>query len=268
MGITRKLLSFETHFTKIPNQWARDDRLSRRARGLLVELASHRPGWHVSTRSLARPGFEGKDAVAATLTELVKAGYLEAVQSRGKGGRFAEIEYTLVDPWAVLDSDQDGKSVTEGSEVPDYDRDVTVSGKSGHGGFTVSGSAVSGLAVSGKSAHKEDYSLEDHLEEEQAPKGATRATRIPDQFIVTASMREWAATEVPGVDVDRSTRMFVDYWRGVAGVKATKRDWPATWRNWLRRDHERLPKSRPSRAEDAFALAEKYEAQERGELIA
>lgn len=28
---------------------------------------------------------------------------------------------------------------------------------------------------------------------------------------------------------------FKDYWIGVSGAKATKKDWPATWRNWIRR---------------------------------
>jgi hypothetical protein len=65
-----------------------------------------------------------------------------------------------------------------------------------------------------------------------------RATRIPEPFIVTADMRAWAASEVPGLDVDRVTRTFVDYWRGKSGRDATKQDWPATWRNWLRRDHD------------------------------
>lgn len=68
---------------------------------------------------------------------------------------------------------------------------------------------------------------------------ASRGTRIAEPFIVTVEMRQWAAAETPLVDVDRSTRMFVDYWRAATGAKATKRDWLATWRNWLRRDQER-----------------------------
>src|SRR5690606_5110201 len=28
---------------------------------------------------------------------------------------------------------------------------------------------------------------------------------------------------------------FRDYWHGVAGAAARKADWPATWRNWIRR---------------------------------
>lgn len=63
---------------------------------------------------------------------------------------------------------------------------------------------------------------------------ASRGARIPEPFIVTAAMREWAAGEVPTVDVDAATRSFVDYWRGVSGARGTKLDWAATWRNSLR----------------------------------
>ena len=31
---------------------------------------------------------------------------------------------------------------------------------------------------------------------------------------------------------------FLDYWRAKAGAGAVKRDWPATWRNWIRRSNQ------------------------------
>lgn len=64
-----------------------------------------------------------------------------------------------------------------------------------------------------------------------------RASRIPDPFVVTAEMRAWAAAETPGLDVDSHTREFVDYWRAKSGRDATKADWVATWRNWMRKAH-------------------------------
>lgn len=73
---------------------------------------------------------------------------------------------------------------------------------------------------------------------------ARRGTRIPEPFMLTHEMREWAAVEVPTVDADASTRRFVDYWRAESGTKATKLDWIATWRNWLRRDAD---SKRPNR---------------------
>lgn len=97
-------------------------------------------------------------------------------------------------------------------------------------------------------------STEQSSTEQTPPKGGgarARATRIPDPFVLTAAMREWAASEVPGVDIERSTRTFVDYWRAESGSKAAKRDWVATWRNWLRRDAERKSGTRPTPTERA-----------------
>lgn len=90
--------------------------------------------------------------------------------------------------------------------------------------------------------------------------GSARGARIPEPFIVTKAMRDWAAREVPTVDVDSSTRVFVDYWRA-ATRNAMKRDWVAAWRNWLRKDatdtvqHRRLSAVDVGREADAILRA-------------
>lgn len=52
-------------------------------------------------------------------------------------------------------------------------------------------------------------------------------------------MRLWAKEHVPGLGLEQATEEFADYWRGVAGAKGVKLDWVATWRNDMRRKHER-----------------------------
>lgn len=59
------------------------------------------------------------------------------------------------------------------------------------------------------------------------------ATTIPDIFVVTAEMREWAETSAPAVLVDRETDIFVRYWREGNGKGKRHKDWVATWKNWL-----------------------------------
>lgn len=78
----------------------------------------------------------------------------------------------------------------------------------------------------------------------RAAKPRRHATRIPDDFAVTPEMVAWAQQNAPDVDGRRETEKFVDYWRAASGVGATKNDWIATWRNWLRRAQE----DRPARA--------------------
>lgn len=80
--------------------------------------------------------------------------------------------------------------------------------------------------------------------EHQAKPKAKRGTRIPDGFTLTDAMRDWGRENYPGVDGEKVTAEFIDYWRGVPGQRGVKVDWVATWRNAVRRAAERAPTSR------------------------
>jgi hypothetical protein len=61
-------------------------------------------------------------------------------------------------------------------------------------------------------------------------------------------MADWARHEIPAlIDAGRGqyeTSRFVDYYRSASGTNARKTDWPATWRNWMRKaddDYSRNP---------------------------
>lgn len=72
-------------------------------------------------------------------------------------------------------------------------------------------------------------------------KGNKRGTRLPDDFVVSADMSEWAERDLPGLDWNEQTKRFCDYWRAAPGQRGVKLDWPATWRNWMRRAYENHP---------------------------
>jgi hypothetical protein len=61
-----------------------------------------------------------------------------------------------------------------------------------------------------------------------------RGTRLPDDFTLSESMREWGKTYAAHVNLDNALLEFIDYWRGVPGSRGTKLDWAATWRNRMR----------------------------------
>ncbi|MBS1674100.1 MAG: helix-turn-helix domain-containing protein [Actinobacteria bacterium] len=95
----------------------------------------------------------------------------------------------------------------------------------------------------------EEYPPETHQRPTSGPR--KRGTRIPDPFLLTAEMKAWAAAEVPGLDVVAHTREFVDHWRGESGAKATKLDWVAAWRNWMRKAHRwNAPKQQRATPDD------------------
>lgn len=159
MAVKRTRLQFERDFTQIPNAWMRDKTLSRRARGLLAELMTHRAGWRISLAELVRNGPEGRDAVNTALKELMGKGYLIRSQSRGDGNRFQEVEYELCDPASPLDS-ANGFSGSGTAEAEDPSDELST-------GPTAPWKTVNGSAVSGSPAHGESAPKEEHLEEHQ-----------------------------------------------------------------------------------------------------
>lgn len=60
---------------------------------------------------------------------------------------------------------------------------------------------------------------------------------LPLPFLITEDMLAWAKEKTPAVNIDRETEGFIDYWKGTGESKA---DWPATWRNRMRRMQDDL----------------------------
>ncbi len=92
-----------------------------------------------------------------------------------------------------------------------------------------------------KKRTREEKRREEEKEKEKDPPASRvpRATRkCPDDFVLTSEMREWAINESPGVDIERETAKFRDY-----TFKASRSDWPATWKNWIREAFDRRPKA-------------------------
>jgi hypothetical protein len=65
----------------------------------------------------------------------------------------------------------------------------------------------------------------------------TRGTRLPPDFSVTDSMKDWARDHAPLAN-RADHEAFCDHWRAQSGQRAVKVDWVATWRNWMRRTQE------------------------------
>jgi hypothetical protein len=71
------------------------------------------------------------------------------------------------------------------------------------------------------------------------PREASQGTRLPTDWMLTQELGEWALSE--GLTRDRIRQeadRFRDYWIAKPGSAGRKTDWPATWRNWVRRASE------------------------------
>jgi hypothetical protein len=78
-------------FTAVPNETVRDERLSFRARGVLIWLLSHVEDWTVRSDEIARAGSEGRDAVRVAMNELVEHGYVERIKEQNDKGHWSTV---------------------------------------------------------------------------------------------------------------------------------------------------------------------------------
>lgn len=77
----------------------------------------------------------------------------------------------------------------------------------------------------------------------QEPRGARkektqpseRGTRLPENWQPPIETNNNLGEKYPHVDLDEELEIFRDYWAAKTGKDAVKRDWVATWRNWVRR---------------------------------
>ena len=101
MPLIRGHHSFDDHYTQIPNDWVRDSRLSLKAIGLLAQIMSHKPGWNLSIRSIARINETGVGTIKSAVEELEQFGYLERSkdQLHNEDGTFADYVWTTADPF-------------------------------------------------------------------------------------------------------------------------------------------------------------------------
>lgn len=89
--------------------------------------------------------------------------------------------------------------------------------------------------LSGSPPHRE----EDPGESAAGAKRA-RAIRLPKDWRLPAAWGKWALAERPNWSAERVREVaatFRDYWIAKSGKDATKIDWEATWRNWVRKEN-------------------------------
>jgi hypothetical protein len=69
-----------------------------------------------------------------------------------------------------------------------------------------------------------------------------RGTRIPEDWEPGDSGAAYAAEKgLTPLEIRLTAERFRNYWQAKSGKDATKRDWAATWRNWVLSDLDRKP---------------------------
>jgi hypothetical protein len=204
LSITRRFTPRTEQFTIISNDWARDERLSWKARGLLVWLLTHRVGWETSVDRIAQAAPDGPDSVKSGLRELEEAGYLVRVQDRADGGRWSAANYDVVDPGSP--------SV----------------------GYPPTGKPSAEEPPPKKTINKKTINKTPPLAPLAGTPSSTRGTRLDESWMPPPSLISEMRAERPDVHLELEHRKFVDYWTSQPGRAGLKLRWDATWRNWIR----------------------------------
>lgn len=231
MAIIRPAMSWDG-ITPVPNRWMRDPKLRWSDKGLLAYVVGHAAGYELTVEQIIEEGVDGKDAVLAGLRRLEQAGYLRRTRLRNEDGTWGAYDYEVVEHQGG--SDQDGKTRV-GSDQQEQD----LSAAQDQSGISGADNPPTKKTTSKKTTEKTTSKA-----------SPSRGTRLPDDFAVTEELRAWFAEQRFGGTVDfwRSQHaQFLDYWRGRPGQAGVKLDWPATWRNWMRKAAERLPHAAGSR---------------------
>lgn len=126
MSIIRTKLAFEDHFTQIPNEYLRDERISLRARGLLALIFSHSIGWQLTIETLAEHGPEGRDAIRTAVKELEAVGYLRRERQRSEDGTLGGVDFYLQEPEQTPVDTYDGFSNVGSANVGESDTKNTI----------------------------------------------------------------------------------------------------------------------------------------------
>lgn len=93
--------------------------------------------------------------------------------------------------------------------------------------------------IDGTVTNNDNNDNNDNKEKRAEPKGSKKKIgfRLPDDWVLPDDWRQWADLQGhknPTSEADK----FTDYWHSKAGKDASKVDWLATWRNWIRRSIE------------------------------
>jgi uncharacterized protein YdaU (DUF1376 family) len=76
------------------------------------------------------------------------------------------------------------------------------------------------------------------IEAPQLKKERTKGSRLSADWVLPKEWEDWAKQERPDLNLRSVGEQFRDYWSAKAGSGATKLDWQATWRNWVRNQRQ------------------------------
>ncbi len=258
----------------MPMETLEDDRLSWRSRGVLIGLLGKPDGWDVRADAIARAGKEGREAILAALNELGEFGYYtiawrqataedvaaEIAKRRGVYLTETWVSDTPVQEWVeswpavvawkkVRGTPKEFRTEKWAKDigldkVPEVGSLVHLVGSTDVGKPDVGQPGVgqpnagSPDALSSSSLTVPANAGTNTQGDARATRGAQpKGTRIDPNWEPDEELKQWTRAEIVGTDVNpwREVQQFRDHWTATSGQRASKRDWRAAWRTWIRK---------------------------------
>jgi len=190
-----------------------------RAKLILLGIANHQGenGAYPSIATLAKYANCSERSVKRDLKELEELGEL-FIQPQAAS---VDAQYKPNLYWVTI------SGVTNEAGVTD---EVSRGDSSGKPGVTTSGTQT----------------VNRNLKKLNPPKGK----RLPEDFEPSEKAWNDMAEHFPEIDLKLETHHFKDYWKSATGSQATKLDWDAAWRNWIRKAHRFQKRTKSKRETD------------------
>ena len=192
---------------------------SPRAKLVLLGIANHQGdmGAYPAIATLARYANCSERSVKRDIQELVDLGELKREKNASPmGSRYKTNLYWVIVQGVTGETPLESLGVTA---------QVTRGDSSGNLGVTALAHEPSIKPI------KEPVNL--------LPKNKS-ATGVSEDFKPSSKAWDEMAEHFPHVDLKLETHSFRDYWLSKTGKDSQKKDWDATWRNWIRNAHKRM----------------------------
>ena len=264
------------NFTMVTNDFARDPHVTPRAAKVYLYLMSHSEGWETSAARIHKVLGMGLTTVKEALKDLEKLGYLQRSQERNPDGTMSGSSYEMFsEPQTVERKATHGTTSENGTNVQ-----VSTGVWKTDDGFTDDGKATPIRRTSFKKNNLQEeqdktpltpqggntgntgdqIEIIDAVPVVEKPAGKKRGTdghQLPEGWMPAPRSIEIVRDEHPGITEEtliREHRKFSDHWAAATGQRARKKDWDATWRNWMRTAMERYqPRTAQSSQQSSFA---------------
>lgn len=245
-------------------RWARSQKVGNAsAKFVLIELASalnrNDSECYPSIDTLEEVTELNRKTVIASTKLLEEKGFIKKRRTFENGKQRIYYSFPMFNPseWALKQSTKNGtlESTENGTLLDQSTKSGTFqSTENGTTESTENGtleSTVFGPVTRNKNKEKEQgigtrsvAPSPDHFPDAtkkiEEPKPKRTTTDRGSRLTITELPDDWKAfaeQEEPDLDPKRLFENFKDYWNGLSGAKAIKKDWKGTWRNFVRSFH-------------------------------